>query len=89
MKKTCIQCAILLETISSGQKNMFRQKDFILFVYLKLKMKNDNSIQFGTKYHINLGIMLPWPTVLPIVSHFGFSDVDSERDDFLAVLFVW
>ena len=32
---------------------------------------------------------LPWPTIPPIVSHLGFSDVDSKRDDFLAVLFVW
>ena len=51
MKKTCIQCAILLETISSGQKNTR--------IFLKkLKKKNDITIQFGTKYHINLGIML-------------------------------
>ena len=45
MKKTCVQCAILLETISSSQKNVILWK--------KKSQKYDNTIQFGTKYDIN------------------------------------
>ena len=47
MKKTCVQCAISLETINSSQKNMIQwKKNKKVRIY-------DNTIQFGTKYDIN------------------------------------